>query len=300
MTETSRPDRTRARGAAVRAHRPRPVPGRHRADVRRHVRRRGRAEVDRRHDEVQQHVTTARSLGPGRARVRPAASLRQQRGTTRRTTRAAAPKACSVHRRANDAAQRSGARGSAQSRTGRRHRHPLRSRRREPSLPVLERSRNYAGRQRSTRTRRARAPDPGLRRAVGVAGRRTPHRPRARRARRGARVRGRAPAAPHDSRQDRTARRIADLVEPARAADPSDLPALVELARRPARRDAATSAAARSGRRARRGPNRSRTRSTSLLGRDDAVRRRRHDRRLDRRLRHRRDRDAARRHAASA
>ena len=77
--------------------------------------------------------------------------------------------------------------------------------------------------------------DPRLRRAVGVAGRRTARRPCRRRARRGPRVRGRAPQPPHHPRQDRAAR-VPSVTLPAR----HRLVALMEAARHGNRRPTST------------------------------------------------------------
>ena len=171
----------------------------------------------------------------------------------------------------------------------RRAREPAPAPRRRPRAgcrsPLGRTARADGRRQRRTPTRSL--PDPRLRRAVGVAGRRAARRARRRRARRGARVRGSAPQAPHDPRQDRPALRVADRGGRARRRPPPTSPRVAELAH--ALRAELARAAGRTALGDARGarPSRSTIALAALLGRDDAAVRRRHDRRRDRRLRDR-------------
>ena len=110
----------------------------------------------------------------------------------------------------------------------------------------------------------------------------------AERTRRRARVRSRAPAAAHDSRQDRTARRLTPVEAWQRRARPiEDLPAIVDLAARAARPSCAIDARRRAlgaPRGAARTARRRASRRCSAA--TDARSGRRHDRRRRHRLRH--------------
>ena len=299
MTEHPRPHRTHARAAALRAARRRPVPEGHRADVRRHV----RVARPRRDRPPPRATCSSASPPPGasaRSRSRSVRRCPQARASRPSPTRATVRAGCSVVRAgahrprapprrptpAPDAGARArcpcDARAANRHRAGRRARRRRRPTHRTRNGDVSTRAVPGCRSPATTRCRRRRS-------SSASSGCR-------RRARRRARVRSVAPAAAHDPRQDRTARRIADPVEPARRGRPV----------RPPRRSSTWRAALRAEMRDQRGgalwatrearpePHEATPRIAARPRR--RVDRRRHDRRHDRRLRHRRDRDAARRH----
>ena len=234
MTETSRPDRTHARGArctrrsasALFLNDTAP------AFVDMFVAR-GRAEIDRRHDEVQQRVTTARSLGEvaiafGPPIVAPA------RRSARSTRRAGAPRTCSVRRRARRRAADAPLPPTAPTTPSRRPRAGAapRRRRREPRPPAPAPTATSAGTSNGNAREQRRAADPGLRRAVGVAGRRAAHRARAATSStRCTRTRPRTGSAARSSARSNSSPDSRTAWSPPERPTADDLPALVELAR---------------------------------------------------------------------
>ena len=253
MSEHKGPHRTHARGARVRADRRRPVPQGHGPDVRQHVRRARRAEIDRRQAQVQQRTTTAKSIGQVamtfgvpmvRQRVEREVDSARQRaqsflgtiGGVTNGTPSAPPRAASRRRRAAPPADQRHQRVRTANGGATNARRPT------PRRPPATRCRSPA----TTRSPRRRwwSGSPGSRR----------------RARRGAHLRRRAPQPPHDSRQDRSDLRVGINVEDARR-DPRRPRARRRARARIPGRAAAKNGAARSGRRARRGPSRSPTRS---------------------------------------